>query len=159
VLDQVSVRDLISLNGKVSEFRSGAGVSNDLFLTEIVSPIDIVVHSTNHTVTPIILGKDRSPPTQKLTALDHGADGFLSTPNNVTRLESVNATLKPDRYGLDFWESLEGLLVVVPKPISLSFQDRFGEFWVHGDWPVTGKNGRGGLSLTFGIIFLHISSF
>jgi hypothetical protein len=27
---------------------------------------------------------------------------------------------------------------------------RFGEFWVHGDWPVTGKNARGGLTLTFG---------
>lgn len=150
VLNQVSVYDLISLSGRVSEFRSASEVPNNLFLTEIVSPTDIVVLSSNNTVEPIILGKDRSPPTQKLTALDDGPDGFLSIPNNVTLLESGNATLQPDKYGLDFWESLEGQLVVVPKPISLGFPNRFGEFWVHGDWPVTGKNGRGGLTMTFG---------
>ena len=75
----------------------------------------------------------------------------MSAPNNVTRLESVNPTLQPDTYGLDFWESLEGQLVVVPSPIALGFPNRFGEFWVHGDWPVTGGNGRGGLTITFGI--------
>lgn len=154
MLNQVSVRDLISLSGKVSEFRPTSAVPNDLFLTEIVSPTNIVVLSSNNTVTPVILGKDRTPPTQKLSALDNGPDGFLSVPNNVTCLESVNATLQPDQYGLDFWESLEGQLVIVPKPISLGFQNNFGAFWVHGDWPLTGKNGRGGLTITFGIINL-----
>lgn len=151
VLDQVSVRDFISLSGNVSEFRSTSAVPNDLFLTGISSPSNIVILSSNNTITPVILGKHRCPPTQKLSALDNGPDGFLSIPNNVTRLEGVNATLQPDQYGLDFWESLEGQLVVVPKPISLGFQNSFGEFWVHGDWPVTGKNDRGGLTLTFGI--------
>lgn len=151
MLSQVSVSDIISLSGRVSEFRATAAVPNDLFLTELVSPTNITVLSSNNTVTPVVLGKDRNPPTQKLSGLDTGPDGFLSVPNNVTRLESVNSTLQPDQYGLDFWESLEGQLVVVPKPISLGFPNRFGDFWVHGDWPATGKNSRGGLTITFGI--------
>lgn len=151
VLAQVSVRDLVSLSGTVAEFRPASVAHNDLFLTELGSPHDIVILSSNNTITPVILGKDRSPPTQQLTFLDNGPDGFLSAPNNVTRLESVNSTLQPEEYGLDFWESLEGQLVVVPKPIALGFPNRFGEFWVHGDWPVTGKNSRGGLTMTFGM--------
>jgi hypothetical protein len=62
----------------------------------------------------------------------------------------VNATLQPDKYGLDFWESLEGQLVTVPSPVALGFNNNFGDFWTHGSWPVTGKNKRGGLTLTFG---------
>lgn len=145
---------MISLSGRVAEFRS-ASAPNNLFLTEIESPADIVVLSSNNTVTPLILGKDRSPPTQQLSALDIGPDGFLSAPNNVSRVESVNATLQPDKFGMDFWESLEGRLVTVRKPIAIDFQNNFGEFWVYGDWHVTGKNSRGGLTITFGANILY----
>jgi hypothetical protein len=143
------VGDAISLSGRVTEFRSSSNPSY-LFLTELSSPSNIVRLSSNNTVTPVVLGKDRSPPTRYLSALDVGADGFLSVPNNSSQIEKVNATLQPDRYGLDFWESLEGQLVTIPKPTVNGFQNNFGEFWVHGDWPVTGKNGRGGLTLHFG---------
>ncbi|KAF8073837.1 Endonuclease/exonuclease/phosphatase [Lyophyllum atratum] len=149
ILGNVSVGDIVSLGGIVSEFRSKTA-PNDLFVTEITSPTNITVLSSNNTVKPVVLGVDRSPPTQHLTPLDVGPDGFLSVPNNVSRVETVNATLQPDKYGLDFWESLEGQLVQVKKPITLGFPNRFGEFWVHGDWKVTGKNQRGGLTLTFG---------
>ncbi|KAF9013487.1 hypothetical protein BDQ17DRAFT_1321316 [Cyathus striatus] len=149
VLKQVAVGDLISLSGKVAEFRSSTA-PNDLFNTELESPTNIVVLSTNNPVVPVVLGKDRSPPTQQFSALDVGADGFLSVPNNSSRIESVNATLQPETFGMDFWESLEGQLVTIPNPISTAFPNSFGEFWVHGDWPVTGKNSRGGLSITFG---------
>lgn len=106
--------------------------------------------SSNNTVKPVILGTDRSPPTQQLSALDNGTDGFLSVPNNVSRIEQVNATLQPEKYGLDFWESLEGQLVTVPKPTVIDFPDYYGDIWVYGDWNVTGLNSRGGLSLTVG---------
>ncbi|KAF5382416.1 hypothetical protein D9615_002975 [Tricholomella constricta] len=149
ILNQVSVGDIVSLSGKVTEFRSKSS-PNDLFVTEIGSPANITVLSSNNTVNPVVLGRDRLPPTQLLTPLDVGPDGFLSVPNNVSRVEVVNATLQPEKYGLDFWESLEGQLVQVTKPIALGFPNNFGEFWVHGDWNVTGKNKRGGLTLTFG---------
>lgn len=148
-LGQVTVGDLISLDGRVQEFRSSSS-PNNLFATEIASPTNIVVRSSNNTFPIVILGKDRSPPTQELSALDVGPDGFLSNPNNVSRIDTVNDELRPDRYGMDFWESLEGQIVTIPKPIATNFENQFGEFWVYGDWHVTGKNSRGGISITSG---------
>ncbi|KAF9454726.1 DNase I-like protein [Macrolepiota fuliginosa MF-IS2] len=149
ILSKVNVGDLISLDGEVQEFRSSSS-PNDLFSTEIEFPTNIVVRSSNNTFPIVVLGKDRSPPTQQLSALDVGPDGFLSVPNNVSRVDTVNAELQPDLYGLDFWESLEGQIVTIPKPVATNFENSFGEFWVYGDWPVTGKNARGGISITFG---------
>ena len=133
----------------MAEFRSSSDPDN-LFSTEIESPTNITVISSNNTVKPLILGKDRSPPTQALSALDKGPDGWLSVPNNQSRVDTVNATLQPAKFGMDFWSSLEGVLVTVPKPVALEFENSFGEFWVYGDWKVTGKNKRGGLTITFG---------
>lgn len=149
VLSQVNVGDFISLTGRVSEFRSASDPDN-LFATELSSPTNIVVLSSNNTVKPLVVGKDRSPPTQALSALDAGRDGWLGVPNNQSRVDTVNATLQPNRFGMDFWSSLESQLVTIRKPVSLEFENNFGEFWVHGDWPVTGKNKRGGLTMTFG---------
>jgi hypothetical protein len=149
ILAQVQVGDYISLGGRVNEFKSSTA-PNDLSATEITSPTNIVVLSQNNPVTPIILGQDRSPPTQMFSSLDVGPDGILSVPANQSQLEVVNNPLQPDLFGLDFWESLEGQLVTVRNPVVLDFENRFGEFWVHGDWPVTGKNNRGGLSINFG---------
>ncbi|TFK74772.1 DNase I-like protein [Pluteus cervinus] len=147
VLGKVSVGDLVSLDGKVQEYRSTAAY---LMATEIGSPTNIVVHSSNNVVQPIVLGKDRSPPTQHLSQLDVGGDGFLSVPNNSSRIDATNSTLQPDKYGLDFWESLESELVTIPGPTALGFANNYDEFWVYGDWPVTGKNARGSLTITIG---------
>jgi hypothetical protein len=99
-----------------------------------------------------VIGADRTPPTQALSALDNaaGPDGWLQLPNNQTQLGAVNATLQPDKYGLDFWESLSGRLVTIRKPTALNFENQYGEFWVRGDWSSTGVNARGGLTMTFG---------
>ncbi|KAI0050405.1 DNase I-like protein [Auriscalpium vulgare] len=149
ILGNITVGDEVSLTARVSEFRSSSS-PNDLTGTELDSPANVTVLSSNNTVKPVILGTDRSPPTQALSALDTGSDGWLSAPNNVSRIDSTNATLVPAKYGMDFWESLEGTLVTVPQPVALDFPNTFGEFWVRGAWPVTGLNGRGGLSLTIG---------
>ncbi|KAJ6508882.1 DNase I-like protein [Mycena sanguinolenta] len=150
ILSQVNPGDIVSLTGKVAEFRPAAD-PDYLFLTELESPTNITVLFTNNTVTPLILGKDRLPPTEQLSPLDSGWDGWLSVPNNRSRIDTVNGTLRPEEYGIDFFASLLGQIVSIPKPVSINFPNSFGEFWVHGDWPVTGKNSRGGLSLTFGL--------
>ncbi|OBZ71156.1 hypothetical protein A0H81_08732 [Grifola frondosa] len=127
VLNKVAVGDIVSLSGKVAEFRSSSD-PNNLFVTEIDSPTNIV----------------------KLSALDTGLDGWLSVPGNQSLIEAVNATLQPDEFGIDFWSSLEGQLVTVKNPVAIDFENSFGEFWVYGDWTVTGKNSRGGLTITIG---------
>jgi hypothetical protein len=42
------------------------------------------------------------------------------------------------------------MLVTVRNPVALDFENQYGEFWVRGDWNVTGLNARGGLTITFG---------
>lgn len=143
------VGDNISLGGKVANYRSSSNPSY-MYLVELTAPSNITVISSDNEVTPVVLGVDRSPPTQYLSALDVGSDGWLSVPNNVSQLSVKNPELEPERYGMDFWKSLDAQLVVVPNPIALNFDNSYGEFWVRGDWEVTGLNGRGGLSLTFG---------
>ena len=142
----MNVGDLVSISGRVAEYRRG---SNDLFLTEIDYISAFTTISTGHAVEPLVLGVDRIPPNNQLSSFDVGPDGWLSVPSNLTLLESVNPTLRPDEYGLDFWESLEGQLVTVKSPTAANFPDRFGALWVYGDWPVTGKNERGGLTIHF----------
>lgn len=173
ILGNVSIGDQVSLSGLVAEFRI-ADSPNNLRLTELTGPTNIVVLSSNNTVTPLILGKDRSPPTQAWSSLDVGPDGFLSLPNNVSLVEATNANLQPETYGLDFWESLEGQLVTIPNPTgtrrchtfrsrlltrhaALNFETSRREFFVYGDWPVTGKNKRGGLSLNIGMCSIGLS--
>jgi hypothetical protein len=149
VLGAVNVGDYISLSGTVTEYRQSA-YPDYLHLTELEYPTNIVVLSSNNTVTPVVLGKDRSPPTQQFSALDKGPDGFLSVPNNSSRINTVNAALQPDKYGLDFWQSLEGQLVTIPKPTAVAFTNSRGQFWAVGDWRKTGVNSRGGITLNFG---------
>ncbi|EGO23670.1 hypothetical protein SERLADRAFT_356525 [Serpula lacrymans var. lacrymans S7.9] len=142
----VSLGDSLSLSGTVSEYRSSR---NDLSSTELISPSSILVTSSANTIAPILLGQDRSPPQGQLSALDvvAGPDAWLSVPNNVSQVDAGNESLKPQTYGLDFWESIEGMLVTVPSPVAIGFNDNYGEFWVHGAWNVTGKNSRGGLTM------------
>ncbi|KAG8816646.1 hypothetical protein FRC19_011897 [Serendipita sp. 401] len=146
VLAQVAVGDIVSLNGKVQEYRSSVDY---LFLTEITSPTNITKLSSGNAVTPIVIGAEGlHPPTQQFTSLDVG--GPLSVPNNVTQVSTANPTLQPDKYGFDFWEGLSGQLVKITKPTAIAYPNSFKDFWVRGDWPVTGLNQRGGLTITTG---------
>ncbi|KAF9815617.1 hypothetical protein IEO21_04477 [Rhodonia placenta] len=129
-LKSVSLGDRISLSGRVTEYRANYS-PNDLFLTELDLPHAVTVLSHDNLVVPLVLGEGRTPPIGQLSACDVGPDGWLSVPNNVTLLESLNATLQPDLYGLDFWESLEGQLVTIPSPVAANFPDRFGSVWVY----------------------------
>jgi len=62
---------------------------------------------------------------QELTDADYVLQIF-SVPNNSSEVESVNATLQPDKFGIDFFESLEGQLVTVPHPVAVDFENSFG---------------------------------
>ena len=50
---------------------------------------------------------------------------------------------------MDFWESLSGELVTIKGVTALGRPaNSFGDQWVYGNWKVTGKNSRGGLTVT-----------
>jgi len=142
---QVVVGQTITIDGKVEEYRSS---KDYLYLTEITGPKNLrASNGTLQTVKPIVLDRKNQPPTQLYTSLDTNGDIF-AIPNNASLIETSGVKLEPSKYGLDFWESLEGELVTIKKPISLGFPNSYGDFWVRGgDWKVTGENGRGGLTL------------
>lgn len=145
--------DIITLDGSVTEYRS----SNDYhFLTEITDPLKVQVVSTGNPVEPVVLGtrtsgiigdKDVSPPTEQYSGLDNG--DVFGVPNGVSRISQVNPELDPAQYGMDFFESLSGELVTIQGVTALGRPaNRFGDQWVYGNWPVTGLNSRGGLTVT-----------
>ena len=141
--NSLSVGDVISLDGQVAEYRSSAAY---LYITEIVSPTNVEVVSSNNTVVPIIIGEDTdSPPNVQYSRLDKG--DVFSLPNNQSLISSANPTLKPSKYGLDFWEHLSSELVTVKNPRAVSRPNRFGDTWIVGSsWATTSKNKHGGLT-------------
>lgn len=140
----VAVGDIISLDGKVSEYRSA---NTYLYLTEITSPKNVQILSSGNTVTPLVIGAgDLKPPTIQYTALDGG--DIYAVPNGVANISAVNPVLEPAKYGLDFWESLSGELVTIKKPTDTKQPNSYGDTWVVGDWATTGRNSHGGLTMS-----------
>ncbi|CAE6343987.1 unnamed protein product [Rhizoctonia solani] len=141
VRNQVTVGDVVSLgSARVALYRAAADTDN-IFLTELTSPTNITVFSSNNTVTPLVIGTDiPGPPTEQYTSLDGG--NVFAFPNNQSQLSTANITLQPALYGLDYWQSLVGTLVTVRSPVALGFPNTYGDFWTYGDWKVTGKNKR-----------------
>ncbi|KAG9126510.1 hypothetical protein FRC07_003178 [Ceratobasidium sp. 392] len=145
---QVKVGDVVSLgSARVALYRAAADTDN-IYLKELTSPANITVLSSGNPVVPIVIGADRpGPPTQQYTSLDGG--NIFGVPNNRSQISAADLSLQPTEYGLDYWQSLVGLLVTIRSPVALGFPvNSFGDFWTHGDWNVTGKNKRGGLTIT-----------
>ncbi|GFF94304.1 hypothetical protein IFM53868_07500 [Aspergillus udagawae] len=142
-VSKVSVGDIITLTGKVSEYRSSSAY---VYLTELTSPSAISVVSSGNAVVPVVVGKGgRAPPTAQFSSLD-GAD-VLGVPNNVSQVSKANPVLQPRQYGMDFWESLSGELVRVSNVRAIAKPSSYGDTWVLGDWEVSGENERGGLTM------------
>jgi len=140
----LTVGDAIAIGGKVVEYRSN---KDYVYLTEISNPVLERKVSTGNKVKPLVIGKDTSdPPTEQFSSLD-GGDVF-AVPNNVSLVSVANPLLEPKKFGMDFWESLSGELVTVRKPTAIAKPNNFGDTWVYGDWKVTGKNERDGLTMT-----------
>lgn len=143
-LDSVAIGNVISLNGRVEEYRSN---DDYLYITEIVDAMDVSIVRESAAVTPLVIGQGKlQPPTEVYTSLDDG--GVFGIPNNESQVSAVNPVLKPKRFGLDFWESLAGELVTVRDARAISKPNQYGDTWVVGAWPTTGDNDRGGLTIT-----------
>ncbi|PLB51471.1 endonuclease/exonuclease/phosphatase family protein [Aspergillus steynii IBT 23096] len=142
-VSKVSVGDIITLGGKISEYRSNKAY---VYLTELTSPSDITVVSSDNEIIPLVIGsKDLNPPTEQFSALDEG--NIFRIPNNASQISSKNAVLQPTKYGMDFWESLSGELVTIGGLNAITKPNQYGDTWVIGNWTATGRNERGGLTM------------
>ncbi|MBA4286821.1 MAG: hypothetical protein C0434_14950 [Xanthomonadaceae bacterium] len=137
----VMVGSRVAVSGTVREFRPGGlqGLNN-LSVTEIVasSVAASVFPFVNGTVTPTVIGSGgRTPPAE---IIDNDSAGNPEA--------SSTTVFDPDEDGLDFLESLEGMLVTVGRARVIGPSDADGSLWVVGDngSNATGNNARGGLS-------------
>ncbi|KAI0608681.1 extracellular nuclease [Pyrenophora tritici-repentis] len=141
----LTLGDTIVVGGKVTEYRSN---KDYLYLTQLSSPVLERKISSGTPIPPRVIGLNTPfPPTEKYSSLDNG--GIFAVPNNASLISTVNPTLRPQTYGLDFWESLTGELVTIRRPTVLTKPNQYGDTWVvGGDWKATGRNNRGGLTMT-----------
>lgn len=132
----VSLGDSVVVTATVLEFARNASPGH-LTLTQLGNtPLVEVRSSGNPLPAPVVVGEGgRLPPTEVI----HG-DGF--------------ATYDPVLNGVDFYESLEGMLVEVRDAVavapSFNSASNRGETWVVGDNGAfaTNLNSRGGLTLS-----------
>ena len=129
---KVSIGDEVQVTDTVIEYIPGSAATNNLSITEFSQPDRIQTLSTGNPIpAPVVLGAaGRQPPTR---VIDN--DNF--------------AIFDPAEDGIDFYESLEGMLVEVQDVVAISPTNRFGEIVVLADAGAGQQlNSRGGLNLT-----------
>ena len=141
--------DPVCVTGTVTEFRPGGVNVNGLTFTEMtnVTVTEIPGLFANPVVTPTLLGAGGRPfPT---TVIDNdtgngGGQGNVEIP--------AQTTYDPAEDGIDFYESLEGMLVRVNSPTAVGPDPgNFGEIWMVSDGLTghigSGRNARGGITI------------
>ncbi|MFQ5696723.1 MAG: endonuclease/exonuclease/phosphatase family protein [Myxococcota bacterium] len=111
----VSPGDRLRVTGLVSEFTPGAPSEANLSLTEVTHPTLALLSRGQPLPAPVQLGDGgRSPPTEIIDD-----DGF--------------ASFDPESDGIDFYESLESMRVVLEEARVVAPTSRFGETFVVAD--------------------------
>lgn len=133
---EVSVGDAVSVDGRVQEAVPGGEDTGNLPITELHAERVSVEASGRALPPPVVLGQGgRPPPTERIAP--------EAQPMERGRLQ-------PARYGLDYFESLEGMRVQVRDAVAVGPTHRSGVITVVGDGGThaTQRTLRGGLYLS-----------
>ncbi|WP_405769606.1 endonuclease/exonuclease/phosphatase [Streptomyces sp. NBC_00080] len=115
---KVAVGDSVTVTGTVSEFVPGGASTGNQTVTEITKPT-VTVLSSGNAVPAATVVNAKSVPAAYTPAGDTAASN------------SINAlTLRPARYALDYYESLEGMSVQVADARVVTATDPYTELWV-----------------------------
>ena len=137
-----TVGQSVQVTGRVDEFRPANNATN-LTTTQInatVSGAAVGAIASLGTVTPTIIGNGgRTQPTTFIQN-DFTAAGNVET----------GGDFDPTTVGIDFYESLEGMLVQVNNPVVVGPTNNLGEFYVLPDngANATGRTNRGGIAIS-----------
>jgi VCBS repeat-containing protein len=129
----VAIGDAVSVNGMVAEFLPG-GDNTNLTVTQVTAAAVTLQSTGNALPAATVIGAGGVlPPSQVIDD-----DGF--------------ASYDPASDGIDFYESLEGMVVTIDQPIVVSQTNDFGETFVvaSGGAGATGVNDRGGITVSDG---------
>ena len=122
--NSVSVGDAVRVRATVSEFRPG-GAATNLTTTELTSPTVTVLSHANALPAAVVIGiGGRMPPT---SVIEDDASGDVET----------TGVFDPASDGLDFYESLEAMLVQINDPVVVGPTNSFNEIPVlpdNGSW-------------------------
>ncbi|CQR64691.1 endonuclease/exonuclease/phosphatase family protein [Streptomyces leeuwenhoekii] len=128
---KAAVGDAVTVSGTVTEYVPGGTSSGNQSLTEITRP-KVTVVSSGNPVPAAVTVDAASVPGRYAPDGDSAANG------------SVNGLpLRPDRYALDLYESLEGMNVRVADVRVVGATDPYTELWVTVK-PDEHRNRRGG---------------
>lgn len=125
----VQIGDLVQVSGTVDEYNGG--VATNLTITEITAPT-ISVIGTGAVASTVLGAGGRAVPTEIIDD-----DGLT--------------TYDPSHDAIDFYESVEGMLVTVPNAQAVGSTSQ-GQTWVVADngAGATGLNDRGGVTISDG---------
>lgn len=138
----VAIGDEVTVTGTVSEFTPGGVSTNNLSTTQISgSPAVTVLSSGNALPPPVILGAAGRVPPSEVIDDDQAA---------LYNVQNGEGTYEPATDGIDFFESLEGMLVTVPEALVVAPTNGFGEIFTVADngAAATGLSSRGTLNIS-----------
>ena len=124
--------DLLQLDGTVSEFKPGGASSNNLTTTELINTSVLHLDAASHSVDTTIIGH-----------------GHLVPPASIVDNDNFSV-YDPQQDGIDFYESLEGMLVTYDTPQVVASTRSDGQAWIvasHGI-DATGLNANGGITIS-----------
>ncbi|KUH37541.1 MULTISPECIES: endonuclease/exonuclease/phosphatase family protein [Streptomyces] len=127
----VAVGDAVTVSGTVTEYVPGGVASGNQSLTQISKPTVTVVSSGNPVPAPVTVTA-RSVPDAYTPAGDPANGGSIN-----------GLPLRPDRYALDYYESLEGANVRIGSSRVVGPSTEHAELWVTVK-PRENANHRGG---------------
>ncbi len=132
----VSPGDAVSVVGTVAEFRPGGSGSTNLTTTELTGPVVTVTGTAPLPPATKVGTGGRVPPS---TVIDDDATGSVET----------SGAFQPVSDGIDFWESLEGMVLALDNPGVTGPRSAFGEIPVVAAGASVRSN-RGGIVLRKG---------
>src|ERR687896_527546 len=118
---EIAVGKAVRVNGTVGEFR---GAANALGLTQIQGGPRVTVTGDGDAIAPTLLGDGGRVPPNRI--IDNDSTGDVD----------FNPFFDPEQDGIDFYESVEGMLVRVNRPYAVGPTASFGEI------PVVADRGR-----------------
>lgn len=115
-----AIGDVLELTDVVNEFIPGGAGTSNLSITQMAFPIMTQLSTGNPLPAPSVIGRSgRIPPNVFVISQD----------KEPVNLQVTNASsFDPDTDGIDFYESVEGMLVTVEDPVAVSATRRFGSF-------------------------------
>ncbi len=113
--------DEVLVNAMVAEFYPGGESTGNLSITQLENPYVEILSNENKLPAPTIIGEGgRIPP---MSVIEDDADGSVVE----------TGVFDPDQDGLDFYESLEGMLVQVNDAVAVGATTKYKEIAVVAD--------------------------